>query len=190
MGQLARSRFTFPEYVELEETSSIRHEYLDGVVYAMAGGSPDHAAVAANVIRLLGNALEGRRCRVYIADLRVRVVETGLGTYPDASVICDRFEADPEDPRGHTAINPTVLVEVLSPSTEDYDRGEKLDHYRRIPSVREVLLVAHDARRVELWRRGPGGWTHASFEHDEDVTLESLGCVISVADVYRDPLAG
>lgn len=190
MGKLARSRFTFPEYVALEETSPIRHEYLDGVVYALAGGSPDHAAVAANVIRLLGNALEGRPCRVYTADLRVRVVETGLGTYPDASVICDRFEADLEDPKGHTAINPTVLVEVLSPSTEAYDRGEKLDHYRRIPSLREVLHIAHDVRRVELWRRGAGDWTLTRFEDGEQVPLESLGCSIGVTEIYRDPLSG
>ena len=120
----------------------------------------------------------------------MRIVETGLATYPDASVICDRFEADPEDPKGYTAINPAVLVEVLSPSTEDYDRGEKLDHYRRIPSLREVLHVAHDARRVELWRRGADGWALARFEEGEDVTLESLGCAIAVAQIYRDPLAG
>ena len=120
----------------------------------------------------------------------MRVVETGLGTYPDASVICDRFEADPEDPKGHTAINPTVLVEVLSPSTEAYDRGEKLDHYRRIPSLREVLHIAHDARRVELWRRGAEDWTLTRFEDGEQVPLESLGCSIGVTEIYRDPLSG
>ncbi len=82
---------------------------------------------------------------------------TGLGTYPDVTVICDRLEADPDDPAGHTVTNPRVIVEVLSPSTEDYDRTEKLQHYQRIPSVEETVLVAHDARRVELFRRASDG---------------------------------
>lgn len=190
MTQLARKHFTFAEYVRLEAMSTVKHEFLDGVVYAMAGGSPDHAAVAANVIRLLGNALEGRPCRVYTSDLRVRVLETGLGTYPDASVVCDRIELDPDDEKGHTAVNPTLLVEVSSPSTEDYDRGEKLAHYKRIPSLREVMFVAHDERRIDLWRRTERGWTQLTFSDGRAVELESVGCELSVDAVYRDPLAG
>lgn len=189
MGQgLARSRFTFDEYVRLEEEGSIKHEFLDGVVYAMAGGSPDHAAIAANIIGMLWNAVEGRPCRVFTADLRVRVVETGLGTYPDASVVCGSLELDPQDTKGHTAVNPVALVEVLNPTTEDYDRGEKLGHYKRIPSLQEVMLVAHDERRVDLWRRTPSGWTQLIFPEGEDVRLESLDCELAVEAVYRDPL--
>lgn len=189
MTQLARARFTFAEYVQLEQDSPVKHELLDGVAYAMAGGSPEHAALAGALIRLLGQALEGRPCRVFTSDLRVRVRESGLTTYPDASVICDRVETDPDDPKGHTVVNPTVLVEVLSPSTEDYDRGEKLAHYRRIPSLREVLLVAHDERRVDVWRRRDAGWTQVSFRDGESVRLESLGCEISVEAIFHDPLA-
>lgn len=189
MSQLARSVFTFAEYVALEETSSNKHEFLDGVVYAMAGGSPDHAAVAGNVIRLLGVALQDRRCRVYTSDLRIRVRETGLGTYPDTSVICDRVELDPEDPKGHTALNPRLLVEVLGPSTEGYDRGDKLAHYKRIESLHEVMLVAHDERRIDLWRRSGQRWTLLTFADGEQVELQSLACSLPVSEIYRDPLA-
>jgi len=185
---LARSRFTFDEYARLEEEGTIKHEFLDGVVYAMAGGSPDHAAIAANIIRLLGNALDGRPCRVFTTDLRVRVVETGLGTYPDASVICGTLELDPHDTKGHTAVNPVLLVEVLSPTTEDYDRGEKLGHYKRIPSLREVMLVAHDERRVDLWRRTDTGWTQLAVPEGEVVRLRSVDCELAVDAIYRDPL--
>ena len=191
MSQLARHPYSFDEYVELEEMSPIKHEYLDGAVWAMAGGSPEHAAVAANVIARLSEALRGRRCRVFSSDLRIRVGQTGLGTYPDASVICDDVELDPEDRKGHTALNPTLLVEVLSPSTEAYDRGEKLGHYKRIPSLREVVLVAHDERRLELWRRTDAGWTQLTVRTGQSLILESLGDVaLTVDDVYFDPLAG
>jgi Uma2 family endonuclease len=187
--QLARQPYTFEEYVELEETSSVKHEFLDGEVWAMAGGSPDHAAICGNVVRLLGQALLGRPCRVFTSDLRVRVSATGLGTYPDASVICDRLDLDPEDRKGHTALNPTVLVEVLSPSTEAYDRGEKLAHYKCIECLREVMLVAHDEHRVDLWRRTDSGWTQMTFRGTDTIELESLtGIRLPVGDIYYDPL--
>lgn len=189
MTQLARQPFTFESYVELEETNPVKHEFLDGQVWAMAGGSPEHAAVSGNVIRLLGQALLGQRCRVFTSDLRIRVTKTGLGTYPDASVICGRVELDPEDKRGHTATNPTLLVEVLRPSTEDYDRGEKLAHYKRIESLGEVMLMAHDEQRVDLWRRIGERWTQITFRPGESVELHSIGCSIVLADLYFDPLA-
>jgi Uma2 family endonuclease len=185
----ARARFSYEEYLDVEETSSIKHEFLDGVVYAMSGGTPDHAAVAASVIGLVAAQLAGRRCRVFTSDLRIRVKETGLATYPDASVVCGRVELDPEDKKQHTVVNPTVLVEVLSPSTEDYDRGDKLAHYKRIASLREVMLVAHDDRRVDLWRRTDRGWTQLVFREGQAVELESLGCTLSVDAIYFDPLA-
>lgn len=189
--QLARQPYSFDEYVDLEETSPVRHEFLDGEVWAMAGGSPEHAAVAANVVRLLGQALLRRQCRVYTSDLRIRVAATGLGTYPDASVICGEVSLDPEDRKGHTVLNPIVLVEVLSPSTEAYDRGEKLAHYKRIESLREVILVAHDDRRIDLWRRVDGRWTQITHRPGDGVRLESLGGIeLAVDDVYFDPVTG
>jgi Uma2 family endonuclease len=189
MAELARHRFTFHDYVQIEEDSTIKHEFLDGVIYAMAGGSIEHAAVGGNVIGLLRAALVGRRCRVFTSDLRVRVAATGLATYPDVSVICEKVERDPADPKGHTALNPVLLVEVLSPSTEDYDRGEKLAHYRLIPSLQEVMLIAHDERRVDVWRRAGDHWTQLSSRAGERVQLESIGASLPVDAIYDDPLA-
>jgi Uma2 family endonuclease len=138
---------------------------------------------------LIGNALVGKPCRVYSSDLRVRA-ETGLGTYPDVTVICGTLELDPEDPKKLTATNPVVLVEVLSPSTEDYDRGEKLGHYKHIRSLQEVVFVAHDRQEVEVVRRETdGSWSRHVARDGELVMHVSLGCELSVGDVYANPLA-
>lgn len=111
----ARQWYTFAEYVDLEASSPIKHEFLDGQVWAMAGRSPDHAAVASNVNALLNRQLRGKPCRVFSSDLRVRSRATGLGTYADVTVVCGQLDLDPEDPKRHTVVNPSVLVEVLSP---------------------------------------------------------------------------
>ncbi|MFZ5896515.1 MAG: Uma2 family endonuclease [Myxococcota bacterium] len=190
MVQAVHHRFSFDEYVRLDEDSLTKHEFVAGQVYAMSGGTPEHAGIAANIARLLGNALAGRPCRVFSPDLRVRVKATGLGTYAGVTVICGQIEFDPEDPKRHTAINPKVLVEVLSPSTEDYDRGEKLGNYKQIPSLAEVVLVAHERREIEVVRREPDGtWSRDVLRNGESVTLTSLGCELSVDEIYRDPLA-
>ncbi len=153
----------------------------------MSGGSPEHARIIANVSTLLNNALGARRCDVFSSELRIRIRSANRATYPDASVICDRVELDPEDPRGHTALNPTVLVEVLSPSTAGYDQGEKLDYYKQIPSLQEVMLVHHDARRVVVWKRTGESWS--SFEFTDIVELRSIDCKLAVAEIYRERLA-
>lgn len=190
MPLLARQPYDFDEYLELEASSDVKHELLDGNAWAMTGGSPRHAAMAANVGGLLGRLLAGQRCQVFSSDLRIRVAETGLATYPDVSVICGSIELDPEDRKGHTINNPTLVVEVLSPSTEAYDRGEKLAHYKRIAALREVMLVAHDERRIDLWRRTASGWTQLTFHAGQAVELESVhGIRVPVDDVYFDPLA-
>ena len=184
-----RQHFSFAEYVELEEVAGVKHEFLGGHVWAMAGGSPAHAATAANVIASLAAQLRDRPCRVFTGDLRIRIKATGLGTYPDVTVVCGRLETDPDDPRGNTVTNPAVLVEVLRPSTEAYDRGEKLAHYQRIPSLTAIVLVAHDERRLEVWRRVADHWTLEVFRDDQHATLEAIGATLPVAEVYRDPLA-
>lgn len=183
-----RQRFDFEAYVALEQGSPIKHEFLAGVVWAMAGGSPEHAATAANIVRLLGNQLEGQRCRVFSSDLRVRVKATGLATYPDVTVVCGQLELDPEDPKGHTVVNPKMLVEVLSPSTADYDTGEKLDHYRQIDSLEVIMLVAHDAHSVDVWRRTATGWDHQIVVEGGTIEVAPLRAELSVAEIYRDPL--
>jgi Uma2 family endonuclease len=132
--------YTYEQYLALEDESSVRHEYLDGEIYAMAGGSPDHAALAAAAIRVIGARLPPG-CRIFTSDLRVRIPATGLSTYPDAAVICGRTQRAADD--GLAVVNPVVLVEVTSRSTEDYDRGEKLRQYQLLPSVRDILIVSH-----------------------------------------------
>lgn len=189
MGAPARQYFSFAEYLALEEIAAVKHEFLDGHVWAMAGGTPTHAAIAANVIALLSMQLRGRPCRVFTSDLRIRVLATGLGTYPDVTVVCGGLETDPADPQGNTVTNPLVLVEVLSPSTAEYDRGEKLSHYQRIPSLGEVVLIAHDERRLEVWRREGDHWTLDVFRAGERARLASIESELDVAEVYRDPFA-
>lgn len=191
MASAARQHFSFDDYVELEEIARVKHEYLAGQVWAMSGGSPEHAGIASTVIGLLNGALVGKPCRSFTSDLRIRVKKTGLGTYPDISVICGAVELDPEDRRQHTVTNPRVLVEVLSPSTEGYDRGEKLEHYKAIESLHEVMFVAHDRREIEIVRReSDGSWSRHVTASGGSVRLESIDAELAVDEVYRDPLAG
>jgi Uma2 family endonuclease len=183
-----RVHYTRAEYIGLERASNVKHEYLDGVIYAMAGGSPEHAAIAVNVSTLLSVGLRGRRCRVHSSDLRIRVQDTGLETYPDVSVVCGTAEVDAED--RNVITNPVVVVEVTSRSTEEYDRGEKLEHYKRISSLQEVLFVDHREKVLEVVRREQDGtWTRHTARVGSSIELVSLGCELSVEDVYRDPLA-
>ena len=181
-----RVHHSYADYVALEEESSTRHEYLDGEIYAMAGGTPDHAALAASVIGQLGARLP-RGCRVFTSDLRVRVKTTGLSTYPDAAVVCGKSQRADDDP---VAIcNPQLIVEVTSPSTEQYDRGEKLRHYQQLPSVREVLIVSHREPRVTLIERlATGTWSSSECAAGGSFEITSLGCRLSVDEIYREGL--
>ena len=177
--------YSYAEYLALEEESSVRHEYLDGEIYAMAGGSPDHAALAAALIRIVGGQLPPG-CRFFTSDLRVRIVATGLTTYPDAAVVCGRTLRSTEDPLAVT--NPVLLVEVTSPSTEEYDRGEKLRHYTGLPSVREVLVVSHRSPELTLHRREAAAWTKTTAGPGEALELASVAARISVDDLYQGGL--
>lgn len=180
--------FTVAEYVRLEQETGVKHEMLAGQVWAMAGGSREHALHSANVLARLSNALRGKRCAAHSSDLRIGV-PTGLLTYADVTVVCGRVRFDPVDATKQTVTNPTVIVEVLSPSTEDYDRGDKLGHYKKISSLKEVVFVAHDRREIEVVRRErDGSWSRHVATDGQRVRLSSLGCELSVADVYRDPL--
>lgn len=148
------------------------------------GGSVRHSLLAGNFHIELGVALRGRPCRVFTSDLRNRVQATGLGTYPDLSVVCGRVVMDPED--DHSLVNPVVLVEVLSPTTARYDRTEKFDHYKQIPSLQEYVLVAQDRVRVLRWRRLPtGGWYYDELEAGQTLELTSLGVSLSVDAIYE-----
>jgi Uma2 family endonuclease len=189
MTQLAHRRSTFAEYLSLEEISNVKHEYIDGLILAMAGGTPEHAALAASVSGILFGKLRGGRCRVFDSDLRVRTPATGRATYPDVTIVCGRREHDPDDE--NTVVNPSVLIEILSPSTEQYDRGEKFEHYKRLESLHEVVFVACDARRIEVWRRTEGDhWVMDAAASGQQARLPSLGCTLDVDEVYaaaREP---
>jgi Uma2 family endonuclease len=178
---------SYAEYVAFEEQSDIRHEFLAGEVHAMAGGTPEHGALAVAISSELRLALRDKPCRVYSSDVAVRIQATGLTTYPDVSVVCGQLETDADNPRA--IINPVLLVEVLSEATEAYDRGAKAAHYRRIPSLREYVLVAQDDKRIEVHRRNQAGrWELLEAQSGESVELESLGCKLSVNAVFTNPL--
>jgi Uma2 family endonuclease len=179
-----RIHYSWADYLALEASSNVKHEYLDGQIYGMAGGTPEHAALAAAVIGLLFSKLRGGRCRVHDADLRVRVRETGLATYPDVTVVCGPRERDPDDENAVT--NPTLIVEVLSRSTEEYDRGDKFEHYKRIPSLRQYVLVSYREHAIEVWTRdGANAWT-SSISHDgETASLAAIGGDIEVRELYE-----
>ena len=178
-------RYTYREYLAHEAASNVKHEFFDGEIYAMAGGSLAHAALSVNASAALLVAVRDRPCVVYSSDLKVRVLANGLTAYPDVTVICGGAETDPES--DHVALNPTVVVEVTSPSTEDWDRGEKLDSYRRIPSLRQCVIVSHRERRIEVHHRDADGlWTVAAGGRGETVAIPSLGCTLAVDDVYRN----
>jgi Uma2 family endonuclease len=159
-------------------------EYCDGEIYAMAGGTPTHADLAASVIRLLGNALLAQ-CRVSSSDLKVRIESTDLSTFPDVTVVCGERLVSQVD--AHAVTNPTVLVEVTSPSTEDYDRGEKLSHYKQCPSVTNILIVSHRGPRVTVVSRDPHSqskWRESEFRPGDVIELSEPQCSISVDEIY------
>lgn len=177
-------RYSWAEYLAFEATSNVRHEYLDGQIYGMAGGTPEHAALAAAVVGLLFGQLRGGRCRVFDADLRVRVKATGLATYPDVTVVCGPREHDPTDE--NSVVNPMLIVEVSIPSTEAYDRGEKFAHYCQIASLAEYVIVCHDRRRIEVRSRsGAQGFRTRVYGEGERAELESVGAYLDVAELYE-----
>jgi Uma2 family endonuclease len=183
----SRHTHSYEEYLHFEHDASSKHEYINGDIIAMAGGSPSHAAIAVNVGAALISQLRDMPCRVFSSDLKVRIAAVNVATYPDLSVVCGDVELDPTDDKGHTILNPIVLVEVLSPSTAMYDCNEKLEFYKRIPSLQEVVHVDYARRRVGIWRKwfGGSGWYMEELTSGEG-KLDSIGCVLTIDDVYRN----
>lgn len=176
--------YTPAEYLALEQTAAYKSEYYAGEIFAMAGGSPEHSRIGGNVFGELFAALKGRPCQPYNSDLMVTVA-TGLRTYPDVSVVCGPLERDPEVPTAVT--NPAVIFEVISPSTEAYDRGVKTEHYQKIASLRTLVLVASTHRHIEVRERQPdGSWILRSFvDGGEIVPLTHLSTELSVDAIYE-----
>jgi Uma2 family endonuclease len=185
---IASTHMSYAEYRAREGEAPQKHEYLRGNVFAMAGGTPEHARLQSRLAIELGRLLEGRPCEPFSSDLRVRVLGTDLSTYPDLTVVCGKLETAPDD--ADAVVNPVVIVEVLSDSSEAYDRGEKFAHYRHIPALREYLLVSQRTRRLEVFRRTGGrSWEYADRGPGETMRLESLDIAIEVDAVYSTQLA-
>lgn len=181
----ALKRLSIAEYLERERHAEFKSEYFDGEVFAMAGGSLNRSLIAANLIREIGLALKDRQCIVATSDLRVKVDATGLYTYPDATIVCGDLEFD--DEKRDTVLNPTVLVEVLSESTEKYDRGRKSQHYRRIPSLKALVLVSQEDFHVEWYTLESDSWLlNERTGLDQELDIQSLGIRISLAEIYRN----
>jgi Uma2 family endonuclease len=185
MRDAARHYFTPEEYFTLEEISPIRHEYYEGEIYDMAGGSPDHGLIQGNLITILNGQLHASPCRVFSSDVRILVEQSGLYTYPDLSVVCGKLKTARTSKI--TLTNPVLLVEVLSESTRAYDRGEKLKFYKQIPSLKEIMLVDSERARVEVWRRGArNDWAPEAYERlGETAVLESIRCEVPLARAYE-----
>ena len=177
-------RLTEVEYLDLERSLESKNEFFDGEVFAMSGGTPLHSQIAANLIQVIGRRLSGGRCVVYTSDLRLKIQATGLFTYPDLSVVFGpiQFAAGTDD----TVVNPTVIVEVLSDSTEAYERGAKFENYRRMPSLREYLLVGQKGPRIEQFvRQENEQWLlREAAGLDATLALPSLEIKISLAEVF------
>ena len=184
LAQPARPRhhYSYAEYLAYERDSGLKHEFEEGSIFAMAGGSRRHNALASRVSAALETDRK-RECVGFQSDQKVRVLATGKATYPDASMVCGPIEGDPTDPLGATITNPTLLVEVLSPSTEQDDRGNKWQHYQLIPSLQEYVLVSQVEPRVERYRRLPSGTWEYSDVTEGTVQL-STGAVLDLAKLY------
>ncbi len=177
--------YTPEEYLEFERNSEIRHEYIDGEIFEMAGGNKRHNSISANLVRLIGNQILERDCIVYGSDMRINIPSVKKYTYPDVVAVCGEeiFEDETED----MLVNPMLLIEVLSKSTEAYDRGTKFEYYQTIESFSEYLLVTQEPFRVEQFtRQAKNVWTYFEFRKPDDVVrLTSIDCELLLRDIYH-----
>ena len=176
---------SYAEYLERERVAATKNEYYAGEIFAMAGGSRRHNSITGNIFAALYTKLTHASCRPFLSDQRIRISQLDLGTYPDLSVVCGELEGDMIDPEAIT--NPCVLVEVLSPSTESYDRGKKFDFYRQIDSLEEYVLVSQQEPIVERFKRQPNGdWLLTVYKGLEaTLNLTSIQTDLQLQDIYR-----
>ena len=185
MSTQPKAYLTVDDYLARERSSDTKHEYYAGEIYALAGGSEPHNLIAGNVLASLHAQVRRSPCMVYPSDMRIKIPRTTLYTYADVTIVCGQpqFEDDQRD----ILLNPTVVVEVLSPSTENYDRGKKFQNYRTLPSVHEYLLIAQDSYHIEHYVRQPDNqWLMSEFDALEaTLTLPSIECALALADIYE-----
>ena len=177
--------YTPEEYLTLERAADYKSEYVAGEILAMAGASEDHNTIAGNIFRLLGNQCQDGPCRIFMSDMRVRVAATGMYTYPDVVAVCGPREF--ADAHRDTLLNPTVIIEVLSPSTEAYDRGAKAAYYRRLPALAEYVLVAQDQMHVEHFARQGAGWLLIEMSAPNAILrLPALDAALPLTAIYAN----
>jgi Uma2 family endonuclease len=176
-------RFTPEEYFAWEEQQLHRHEYIDGEVYAMSGGTQNHSDIAGNFLTLLKSHLRGGSCKTFNSDLRIKIFESNKYVYPNLSVTCnDRDKSTPQ-----YITHPCLIIEVLSPSTEAYDRGNKFKLYRKNPSLRDYVLVDSNKMAIDLYRKDEAGnWLIVNYEAGDSIDLESVNLTFSIEQVYED----
>ena len=172
------------EYLETERASQVRHEYVAGEIFAMAGGSKAHNIISGNVFALLRSKLRDSGCQTFIADMKVRIATQASYYYPDVAITCAPDDLASDSPKDYIE-SPVLLVEVLSPTTEAIDRREKMLAYRHIASLREYVLIDQERRWVEVYRRNEAGWSADIFAPDDEITLESADMQISMDDLYE-----
>lgn len=181
-----QKKFISPdEYLAMEVDSAVKHEYFNGEIFQMAGASLPHFQICSNTNTSISSQLKGRDCRSGQSDLRITIPATGLFTYPDVIVFCGEPELLDET-KPDTLLNPTLIVEVLSPSTAEYDRGPKFDHYKTIESLKEYVLVWQDKKRVARYtKRDDSSWVLTDFIGDEAIIeLSSIDCTLLMDDIY------
>jgi Uma2 family endonuclease len=184
MASVPKPYLTPEEYLHRERKAEFRSEYYRGETFAMAGASANHNLIVGNCVFTLGLQLKKKPCRVYPSDLRLRIEATGLYTYPDLSVVCG--EPQLESDAGDVLLNPLVIVEVLSDSTEAYDRGKKFEHYRTIPTLRHYVLISQDRHSIDCFSlRDDGSWSLANCQGLEGmVTLDAINGELAASEVY------
>lgn len=184
MVDVAQSRVTYAQYLAIANDSSVKYEFVNGTIVAMAGGSVAHARLISRATSLLDRALDGRPCIVLPSDMRVRIRAADRATYPDLFVVCGSPERDPDD--DHAVVNPTVIVEVLSDSSNEFDRTDKFAAYRRLLTLREYVLVSQRERRTEVYRRDGRRWHLDEYGPGERMPLESISVELALDDLYVD----
>lgn len=179
-----KKKITPEEYLEIERNSEERSQYFNGEIFDMAGASRKHNLISGNIFAAIHGQIRNRDCEVYMNDMRVKVCPAGLYTYPDVTVVCDTPQFD--DEHNDTLTNPSMIVEVMSESTEAYDRGAKFEQYRKIESLTDYLLVSQEKRHVEQYVRQAGNsWLFMEFSGpDETIRMESVLCELTVSEIY------
>ena len=185
MSGLPKRYFTPAEYLELECKADYKSQYVAGEIYAMSGAQSAHVLIQCNLIAALHNLFRGKGCNVFSSDMRVKAQRGELYTYPDASALCGKAEFDFSS-KPESLLNPQVIFEVLSPSTEAFDRGEKFARYRRLESLADYVLVASEQMRVEHFVRQTGGdWLLTEYNQPEHrVPLRSVDCELPLSEIY------